>query len=140
MQKKEIAQRVHKYYWDLDLNCATTMLKILAEEYNVELHKQVIHSALGMHGAGKYRAQCGLVEGMLMFIGIYGSYLDYPENKIVDLCYDSASGFEKMFGSLVCKELRPEGFKPDNPPHLCEDLTIEAVKYAVDFISNRDIG
>lgn len=40
-------------------------------------------AALGMHGAGGYRAQCGLVEGALMFIGIWGKMHGKEEAEIV---------------------------------------------------------
>ena len=135
MKREEIVSKVHRYYWDMDFNCATIMLKILAEVYNIELEQQILDSVIGMHGAGKYRAQCGLVEGMLMFIGIYGRKLNYSEKRIIDLCYNSAAGFEEQFGSLSCRELRPEGFRADNPPHLCEELSVDAVNYAMDFIA-----
>jgi len=32
----------------------------------------VLNFAIGLFGAGGYQAQCGLVEGTLMFIGILG--------------------------------------------------------------------
>ena len=134
MEKEKIITRVHDYYWNRDLNCATTMLKILAENYNIKLNRQIIDAAIGMHGAGKYRAQCGLVEGMLMFTGIYGKVKNYSECDIVDACFNLAQKFEKQFGSLLCKDLRPEGFKDDNPPHLCENLTVEAVNFAMTFM------
>jgi len=69
-----VQQRVHEYYWRDDANCATTTLKILSETLAVEVCDQVIDAALGMHGAGGYRAQCGLVEGALMFLGIAGRH------------------------------------------------------------------
>jgi hypothetical protein len=64
-----VRERVHTYYWRNDINCAITTLKILSERFGIELSAQVIDSALGMHGAGEYGAQCGLVEGVLMFKG-----------------------------------------------------------------------
>jgi C_GCAxxG_C_C family probable redox protein len=129
-----IKQKVHNYYWTDDINCATTTLKILAEVFKVEINSQVIDSALGMHGAGEYGAQCGLVEGTLMFIGIYGKYSNISESVIVKSCKEFAKQYEKEFKSLQCSELRPEGFKEDNPPHICEPLTSDAVKFAIEFI------
>ena len=130
-----VQQRVHEYYWRDDANCATTTLKILSEKFGVELCDQALASALGMHGAGGYRAQCGLVEGALMFLGIVGSARGFAEEEIVDACQDFARGFEDRFGSLSCKVLRPEGFRPDNPPHICEPLTCEAVLFSAGFVA-----
>ena len=78
MDEKEIIhRRVHDYYWKDDINCAKTTLKILAEIFEVPLKDQVLDSATGLHGAGRYDAQCGLVEGALMFTGILGKIHDY---------------------------------------------------------------
>ena len=130
-----VKTRVSKYYLQDDVNCATTILKILSEVFDVKLNKQVIDAAIGMHGAGKYGAQCGLVEGTLMFLGIFGRENNIPDNIIVDSCREFANQFENKFKSLQCSILRPEGFHPDNPPHLCEPLTCKAVEFSINFIS-----
>lgn len=130
-----IKEKVAHYYWKDDLNCATTNLKILAEIFNIELSEQVINAAIGMHGAGKYGAQCGLVEGTLMFLGIFGIENDISEEVIVAHCREYAQRFESEFNSLSCAVLRPEGFTKDNPPHLCEQLTCEAVKFNQMFLA-----
>lgn len=132
-----IREKVHNYYWEEDMNCATVMLKILAELHEVKLEQQVINSAIGMHGAGGFRAQCGLVEGSLLFIGILGKKNGLETEKIVDLCYGFAKNFEQEFSSLLCKRLRPEGFKADNPPHLCEALTTKAIKFTAEYLANN---
>lgn len=134
---KFIEQKVKTYYWQDDINCATTMIKVLAEIFDIEIHPQVIQSAVGMHGAGEYGAQCGLVEGLLMFLGIYGREKGLDENSIIQLCNKFANAFELKYTSLLCKELRPEGFKEENPPHLCEGFTSNAIQFAKEFIENE---
>jgi C_GCAxxG_C_C family probable redox protein len=137
LELKDIIQdSVRKYYWQNDFNCATTNLKILSEIFSIELAEQVIDAALGMHGAGKYGAQCGLVEGTLMFLGIIGRIKGITDDKIVDSCNEFAKQFENRFQSLLCKILRPEGFHQDNPPHLCEELTCAAVMFNVGFVAD----
>jgi hypothetical protein len=32
--------------------------------------------------------------------------------------------------------LRPQGFQDDNPPHLCEPLTCQAVEFSLTFVRN----
>lgn len=134
-----INERVHKYYWEDDFNCATTVLKTLESIYKINLEAQIIDSAIGMHGAGKFGAQCGLVEGSLMFIGIWGRKLGYNNKKIVEYCYGFANKFQNNFGSLVCRELRPQGFRKDNPPHLCEEVTKKAIEFTCNYIDNTII-
>lgn len=129
-----VENRVKSYYWNDDLNCATTNLKILSEKFSIELSDQVLDSAIGLHGAGEYGAQCGLVEGTLMFLGIIGRLIGAPDKKIVTSCYEFANEFENRFSSLLCKILRPEGFNQNNPPHICEGLTCEAICFNIDFV------
>ena len=130
-----IRERVHEYYWQHDWNCAVTTLRVLAEIFDVPLEDQVLDAALGMHGAGGHRDQCGLVEGMLMFLGVLGKRRRMPDEVVVSACYDFAAQFERRFGALTCRELRPEGFHPNQPPHLCEELTVDAIQFDVQFVS-----
>lgn len=129
-----VEQRVREYYWIEELSCTTATLRILSEIYDVELSQQVLDSVLGMHGAGKYGAQCGLVEGALLFIGIFGRARRILDGRIVAACHQFAQAFEERFGSLSCRELRPQGFSPELPPHLCADLTCRSVGFAADFV------
>lgn len=130
-----VRQSVNNCYWKEDLNCATTTLLVLAGHFGVTLAPQVLDAALGMHGAGGFRAQCGLVEGALMFSGILGRSEGISDEKSVAFCMKLAEAFEGKFGSLQCRTLRPEGFHPDNPPHLCEGLTVRATCANIDLIS-----
>jgi C_GCAxxG_C_C family probable redox protein len=132
-----IKKRVHDYYWRDDINCATATLKILSEKFQLPLRRQVLDAAVGMHGAGEYGAQCGLLEGGLMFLGILGRCQGLETAHIVKTCRDLAHQFEKKFGSLSCAVLRPLGFSPENPPHLCEDLTCDAIVFDIQFVEKQ---
>lgn len=129
-------QRVHDLYWNRDWNCARTMLACLGEKFGIPIDTQVFHAAIGMHGAGRFRAQCGLVEGALMFTGIAGAAAGKTDKDTADLCYRFAEAFTSRFGSLLCRALRPGGFQPSDPPHACEKLTVEAVEFAEAFLEN----
>lgn len=133
--KEYIRERVHALYWEEDINCARTALICLSEAFGIHIGPQILWSAVGLHGAGGYRAQCGLVEGTLMFIGIYLHELGKTEDEIVAACYGFASAFERAFGSLRCLELRPTGFSENDPPHMCEDLTCRGIWSAYRYIS-----
>jgi hypothetical protein len=129
-----VEDRVRECYWNHDWNCAVTTLRVLSEVYDVPLNQQILDAAVGMHGAGGYRAQCGLVEGALMFVGVTGRAQGLADGAIVERCYSLAQAFQTLFGSLLCRELRPGGFSPDDPPHLCEDLTRRAILFNIRFL------
>ena len=131
-----IAMRVHEFYWQQDINCASTVLRVLTEMYELDLQPQVLAAAVGLHGAGGFGAQCGLVEGGLLFIGLLGQRQKWDEARIVQCCKEFASQFSAEFGSLRCCELRPEGFRPDNPPHLCEGLTVRALEFIDGYLQS----
>jgi C_GCAxxG_C_C family probable redox protein len=136
MQYREyINERVHNFYWNDDLNCATTSLLIFSEIFHINLNSQILDAAIGMPGAGQYGEQCGLVAGALIFIGIQGKEKGLEPKDIVNKCNNFAKGFDEEFGSLNCRDLRPEGFKPDNPPHLCEEITKRAILYTLKYLS-----
>lgn len=132
--KENIKNRVHELYWNDNVNCARTALICLGELFNTVIEPQTIRSAVGLHGAGGYRAQCGLVEGTLMFMGIYLHTLGKTDDEIVSVCYNFASAFDKTFGSLRCYELRPTGFSENDPPHMCEKLTCDGIGFAYQYI------
>ena len=139
--EKEIAEKieqyVHTYYWDKDINCARTMLLSLAQLFDVRIEQQTINAAIGLHGAGGYRAQCGLVEGALMFLGIWGTESNKTDAEISDLCFGYAAEFKKNFQSLECYDLRATGFSDNDPPHMCEKLTGGAIEFAYTYIEKQ---
>ena len=132
--ENHIQSRVHQLYWDGDVNCARTALVCLGELFVLDIGGQTMQAAIGLHGAGGYRAQCGLVEGALMFIGIYCSGKGKTAEEISAICYRFAESFEKRFGSLRCYDLRPNGFSENDPPHVCEGITCDAIDFAYKFI------
>ena len=131
-----VFDRVQEFNKNQGLNCAQTTLLVLAEKFKIKLDPQIISGSVGLNGAGQYRAQCGLVEGMLIFLGIYLPTLNFDKDAIQKTCNLFASKFEAHFGNLSCSKLRPGGFNEDDPPHLCEELIIDAINFDIDFISS----
>ncbi len=131
-----VANCVKKAYWDDDIPCSPTTLRILGELFGLKIGEQVYTACWGLNGAGKYGAQCGLVEGTIMFIGLMAHREDLEKEKMSEACFDFAKNYEHKFGSLRCKELRPGGFKDDDPPQLCEPLTVNSIVFSARFISD----
>ena len=131
---EKMAAMVRHYYWDRDLNCARTTLRCLEGLLDEPLQPQVFAAAVGLHGAGGSGGQCGLVEGAMMLIGMRGAELGKEESEVVDLCARYAGLFTTRFGSLSCKDLRPGGIHPSDPPHLCEAISVEAMCLLHDFL------
>ena len=129
-----VAALVRHYYWDRDLNCARTTLRCLENVLKEPLHPQIYTATVGCHGAGGTGGPCGLVEGGLMLIGLHGAALGKDEGEIVELCARYATLFTERFTSLACKDLRPGGIHPNDPPHLCESISVDAICLLHDFL------
>lgn len=132
-----VSEAVRHCYWDADVNCARTTLHVLSAIADVKLEPQVWAAAAGMHGAGCFGAQCGLVEGGLLFIGIHGARIGLEEKRICALCHAYAQDFTQQFGSVECRSLRPQGFSKEDPPHACEALTVQCLLFAIDFLEEQ---
>ena len=132
-----VMERVTRYYREDEINCAVATLKVLGERFGVEISRQVLDSAVGMNGAGQYRAQCGLVEGAVMFLGILGRERGLDDDAVMELCREYAAKFENRFGSLSCRVLRPEGFSDDNPDNVCEPISIDAICFDIEFVEGK---
>ena len=115
--EEHIKNRVHELYWNEDINCARTAIICLSELFETAVEPQTIWSAVGLHGAGGYRAQCGLVEGTLMFLGIYLHVMGKTEDETVSACYNFAFAFSE-----------------NDPPHMCEKLTCKGIEFAYQYI------
>lgn len=130
----QLEEKIYQYFVTEGLNCAQTSLRILAEEYPLSLPPEVEQSALGLNGGGKYRGQCGLVEGPLLFLGILGSRKQKSRDEINAVCHEYAQQFETKYGSLSCRDLRPEGFREGLPPNLCLPLALKTIPFALKFM------
>ncbi|MBN1326687.1 MAG: C-GCAxxG-C-C family protein [Candidatus Cloacimonetes bacterium] len=135
----KIATRISACFREAGYNCAETTLQVLSEVFDQSLSTDVLYAAKGMNGAGRFRAQCGLVEGALMFLGIYCSLRNFDKTEIRNLCYDFAEQFTHRFGSISCSVLRPQGFRDDLPPFLCEDLANRSINFGIEFIKSKNI-
>jgi C_GCAxxG_C_C family probable redox protein len=86
----------------------------LGKLFHKEIKEQTVNAAIGLHDGGGYRAQCGIVEGSLMFIALM-SKEEYKKSvtEIAGFCFDFVEMFEKEFKSLRCYDLRPNGFREE---------------------------
>ena len=125
---------IHHLYHDKDFNCAITTLLCLGKEFGMEINQQVLDSAICLNGGGRFRAQCGLVEGALMFIGIYATQRGMKKKDMMKIAYGFCDGFSTRFNSLLCRDLRPGGFQKTDPKHMCEPLTQDTVAFTVDYL------
>lgn len=132
-----IRNEVRFCYHEKNLNCARTSMRVYSALFSTDLPEELTMAAAGMHGAGRFGAQCGLVEGTLMFIGCYFLSRKVGEDEAVAACHDIAEAITDEFGSLDCRDLRKGGFRPDDPPHLCENLSVRMISFCYQWMKKR---
>jgi len=113
------------------------MLLALSKLFDQNIVPPALQSAVALHGCGDHGDQCGLVEGAVMFIGIYHLERGWEKQDVAKLAYVLAETYRNRFGSLLCKDLRPGGFSEGDSSHLCENLTIGSIAFTYQFICSN---
>ncbi len=124
MTQKELRERVQVYFVSGKNNCAMTMLKILAEVFEMPLDPQVVHAAQAMPGAGGVDGLCGLVSGVLMFIGLWGGYCGLHRSLLKPISQGFVEGVRLRFGSIDCRDLRND----------CNALALSVLDFAIPYL------
>ena len=123
------------------MNCTGTAMSTVPEPccslpgraVRVTYEPQTLNAAVGLHGAGGYRAQCGLVRQSHVCRSLF-KWAWLGGGAIVSACYRFAEAFSGEFGSLTCSICVRADFSPDDPPHRCEALTCRAVEFTYKFM------
>lgn len=99
-------------------NCSQSVFAAYAERYGIDFETALKLSSSFGGGMGRLREVCGAVSGMLMVLGIAKGYStnDYESKKehykrVQELAHE----FEKIHGSIVCRELLGLDRKKDAP-------------------------
>ena len=132
-----IDKEVHENYWERDYNCATNILMLLSEIEGIKLDKQVLYSVSGLHGVDPMIAQCGLLSGGLMFLGIYSCEKNIPNSQLSKYYYDYSKYFQRKFGDTGCQNLNGNSKSLGLKPYACEDLTKDVVEFTINFIEKN---
>ena len=133
--QERILEMVHHCYWDNNANCAQTTLHCLEQLTGLPVHPSLYQATVGCHGAAGHGGQCGLIEGATLFLGLYCAAMGKSVEETEEICARYALVFNRNFNSMACSDLRPGGFRADDPPHLCERFTVRAVTCLHDFVS-----
>lgn len=138
---EQVRDVVQEGFFTREEDSAVTVLRGLGEVFDTALSPQLLQAAAAVSGAGCSGAQCGIVEGALLFIGLYYGAKGKTAAEIAAVSRAFAAAYAEKWGSLRCAELRPGGVHEDDPPTLCAGLTLEGIIFTREFILNeRGIG
>lgn len=111
-----------KYYFDQNYNCAETILRAANEYYDLGLHdKDMI--LVGAYGAGIQSGNtCGAVLSVAAVLSLkYVEAKAHESEDIRPVVQKMMRKFNKKYGSILCKDIKPQSFKPE---YRCQ-MTIE---------------
>ena len=103
-----------KYYFEGNYNCAETIIRAANEYYELGLHDRDM-IMVGAYGAG---IQCGNTCGAVLSAAAVLS-MKYVEAKahesedIRPVVMKLMRKFQAKYGSTLCKEIKPQSFKPE---------------------------
>jgi C_GCAxxG_C_C family probable redox protein len=121
--------RVAAYFVTGDNNCAMTVLRVLSEAFQTPVTQQVIDAAQCMPGAGGVDHLCGLISGVLMFVGVWGAQQGLHRQTLRPLTSNFSRAIQERFGSLMCSDLRlVEG---------CGPLAVAFLTFTIPYLETR---
>lgn len=100
-------------------NCAQSVFAAYAEELGMDFETALKVSSSFGAGMGRLREVCGTVSGMFMVVGLALGYSTSANKDEKTEHYKRiqylAAEFEKMNGSIICRELLGLDHKKDSP-------------------------
>lgn len=100
-------------------NCAQSVFAAYAEELGMDFETALKVSSSFGAGMGRLREVCGTVSGMFMVVGLALGYSTNANKAEKTEHYKRiqylAAEFEKMNGSIICRELLGLDHKKDSP-------------------------
>jgi len=103
-----------KYYYDMNYNCAETIIRAGNDYYNLGLHDRDM-IAFGGFGAGIQTGNtCGAILSAVSVLSMkYIEKRAHESNDIKPITTALIREFNKTYGSVLCKDIKPQSFTPD---------------------------
>ena len=103
-----------KYYYDMNYNCAETMIRAGNEYYDLGLHDRDM-IAFGGFGAGIQTGNtCGALLSAVSILSMkYVEKKAHESTDIKPVTTELIRAFNNKYGSVLCRDIKPQSFKPD---------------------------
>lgn len=103
-----------KYYYEMNYNCAETIIRAGNEYYGLGLHDRDM-IAFGGFGSGIQTGNtCGAILSAVSILSM--KYIEKKAHESKDIrpvTTELIRAFNKEYGSVLCKDIKPQSFKPD---------------------------
>ena len=103
-----------KYYLDMNYNCAETIIRAGNEYYDLGLHDRDMIAFGGFGGGIQTGNTCGAILSAVSVLSM--KYIEknaHESRDIKPVTTALLKEFDNRFGSILCKDIKPQSFKPD---------------------------
>ena len=109
-----LKENIRQYYLTQDYNCAETTLRLINDEYGLNLSQEDFKLVSGFGGGCGCGIVCGALAGAIAAIGA----MEVTERAHATPCFKETCGeycarFAEALGSTNCSEIRPIYFQED---------------------------
>lgn len=105
---------VGKYYFDQNYNCAESVLRAGNEYYDLGLHDRDMIVVAAYGGGIQSGNTCGAVLAGAGILSMkYVEQKSHDSKDIRPVVLKLIQQFNKTYGSVLCKDIKPQSFKPE---------------------------
>ena len=103
-----LIKAAEKYYFDMDYNCAESVLMAANEAYGLGLAQDAHHLLSGFGGGIGCGSVCGALAGAVAVLGlVLVDERAHATQGFRERCAAFAAAFEQALGSQLCSAVKP---------------------------------
>ncbi len=103
-----------KYYYDMNYNCAETMIRAGNDHYNLGLGDRDMIAFAGFGAGIQTGNTCGAILAAVSVLSMkYVEKKAHESKDIKPVTTLLIRAFNDRYGSVLCKDIKPQSFKPD---------------------------
>ena len=103
-----------KYYFEKNYNCAETLIRAANDYYDLGLHDRDMIAFGGFGGGVQTGNACGAVLAAVSVLSM--KYIEKNAHESKDIKPITTALIRELnakYGSILCKDIKPQSFKPD---------------------------
>lgn len=132
-----LKENIRVYYLTRDYNCAETVLRVLNEEYGLNLKEEDFRLVSGFGGGCGCGIICGALAGAISALGaMMVTDRAHTTASFKDYCGEFCKRFAQTVGSTSCCEIRPKYFREDTR---CVDVIAASVACFGEFVREKGL-
>ncbi|MCR5652016.1 MAG: C-GCAxxG-C-C family protein [Lachnospiraceae bacterium] len=131
-----------KYYFEQNYNCAETLIRAANDYYDLQLHDRDM-IMLGAYGAGIQTGNtCGAILAAASVLSMkYIEQKAHESKDIKPVTTDLIREFNKRYGSVLCKDIKAQSFKPEYRCKMTVETACDILEQVIaDYEKSRDKG